>query len=163
VSERRKSQKGFVAVTLITLLAIAAVLIVYAAIIGIRYGGEVTVGGVTGTIRYNTATSGTWSNTLSVTPAGSSWYAVWNTTGGEYVGPVTISWQLWKKGSLSNWSDATTVGPAQPTSIVLTSAPQNIYVTSDGSDYSANFNWGQTGYGNTAASYRVVATISSTG
>jgi hypothetical protein len=163
VSTKQKSQRGFVAVTLITLLAIALVLVVYAAILGTRYGGEVTVGGVTGPVRYNTATSGTWTDTLSVTPAGSSWYAVWNTTGGEYEGPVSISWQLQKKGSQSDWSDATPVGSAQTTSIVLTSASQGIFVTSDGLDYSANFDWGQSGYGNTAASYRVVATISSTG
>ncbi len=160
----KKSQKAFVGVTLTTVVSIALVLVVYAAILGTRYGGEVTVGGVGGTIYYSSAQSGPWSQTtLSVTPAGSQWYTVLTTPGSEYVGPVSISWQLWKKGTASDWSDATTVGAAQTTSIVLTSASQTIYVEPSGVTQNSNFNWGQSGFGDVPASYRVVATISSTG
>jgi xanthosine utilization system XapX-like protein len=165
VSERKKSQTGFVAVTLITLLAIAMVLVVYSAILlGTPTGKEVTVGGVTGTIYYSTTQSGPWTQeTLSVNPAGSAWYAALITPGGQYVGPVSISWQLYKKGTASDWSDENPAGSAQSTSIVLTSGSQTIFVEPYGNDSASNFNWGQSGYGNSPGSYRIVATIQSTG
>jgi len=165
--DKRKSQRAFVGITLTTVLSIAFVLIVYAAIIGTRYGGEVTVtpsGGLGGTIYYSTSQSGPWTQTtLPVSPEGTAWYCVLITPGNQYTGPVSIAWMLQKKGGLSDWSDATQRGTNQTTSIVLTTASQTIYVEPAGTNSALNFNWGGAGYGNITGSYRVVAEISSTG
>jgi len=160
VTEER-SQRAFVAVTLTAVLAIAAAIVVYAAILGSLYGGEVTVGGVTGQIEYSlTNATGTWTSELEVTGLSIPWYARMNTTGGEYVGPANITWQLQKKGSLSDWSDATNEGDPTTTSIVLTSAVQTIYASTDG-DISTNRDWCLDA--TSKASYRVIVTIQSTG
>jgi hypothetical protein len=155
VSERKKSQKGFVAVTLITVLAIALVLVVYAALLGSIPGGEVTVGGVTGNVYYSNG-NGTWADTLKVSGIGVSWYARFNTPGNQYTGPVSISWQLQQKQTNGTY---TNLGDPTATSISLTTASQTIYASSDGSG--PGHDWSQTA--TTPASYRVVVTIQSTG
>jgi len=159
MSERQKSQRGFVAVTLITLLAIALVLIVYASILGTIPGGEVTVGGVGGSISYslNNDTLATWTGSLNVTGTGISWYARLTTTAGGYAGPVTISWQLQKKQANGTY---TNYGSASSTSYTLNATVQTIYASTNGLIVT-NRDWSQTA--NVTASYKVVATISSTG
>jgi len=151
-----KSQRAFVGVTLIAVLAIAAVLIVYAAILGSLQGGEVTVGGVTGNIEYRlTNATGVWSQTLEVSGTGVPWYARMNTTGNEYIGPIKVTWQLQKwSGSWAN-EGATTI-----TNTSLTASPKTIYASSNG-DISTNRDWSITA--NAKASYRVIVTIESTG
>jgi hypothetical protein len=156
VTERKKSQKGFVAVTLITVLAIATVLIVYAALLGTIPGGEVTVGGVGGSIYYSSDNS-TWASALNIS-ASTHWYARLTTTGGHYIGPVTISWQLQHKQANGNY---TNLGSAIPTTYTLDGTAQTIYATGTGVNYN-NFDWSST-TGYTTGSYRVVATVSSTG
>lgn len=153
-----KSQRTFVGVTLATVLAVAVVLIVYAAVLGTLFGGEVTVGGITGNVGYSlTNATGTWTATLSVSGTGIEWYARLNTTGSEYEGPVTISWQLQQKNGGGGWDN---LGSPTTTSITLTTSAQTIYASSDG-DISTNRDWSIDAV--TTASYRVVASISSTG
>jgi hypothetical protein len=157
MGEKQKSQRGFVAVTLITVLAIATVLIVYAAILGTIPGGEVTVGGVGGSISYSSDNS-TWASTLSVSGTSTPWYAKLTTTSGGYIGPVTISWQLTQKQTNGTY---TNLGSTTSTSYTLNGAAQTIYVTSTGINLN-NRDWSQTA-GYTTGSYKVVATVSSTG
>lgn len=157
---RSKSQRAFVGVTLTTVLSIAMVLLVYAATLANIPGGEVTVGGVTGNITYSTDNSAGWGPTLTLPITADDWYAKFDTTGGQYVGPVRITWTLFRKGSLSDWTDAANV-TTTTTNIVLTSASQTIYATSDGSGPLSNHDW--SAEATTTASYRVVVVIQSTG
>jgi len=165
VSERQKSQKGFVAVTLITLLAIAAVLIVYASLLATFQGGEVVVGQVQGQVWYS-PTNGTtenWNLTLKVNQLNNNWYAKVNFTG-AYKGEVQITWQLERKDETLGWKNATagidaTVVKKITTSFTLDGSAQTAYA-SDPSSQITNMNWGGTNMIKTG-SYRVVVYIDS--
>jgi len=164
--DKRKSQRAFVGVTLTTVLSIAIVLIVYAAVLGGPYfGGEVSVGGVTGQITYATtnAEAGPWSNTLEGILTSTTWYAKFVTTGGQYVGPVEITWRLQKMQTQSDWSDAIYVGSSTITNIVLDGSAQPIFATSDGLWALGQTDWHTVDPSYTTTSYRVAVTISSTG
>lgn len=161
MDEKHKSQKGFVAVTVITVLAIALVLMVYATFLGTFTGGEVVYDeGLTAEVLYatnNQTGAGNWSATLNVTSAG-PWYALLNITSTNgYIGEVNVTFQLQRKVG-SNWNDEGT-----PTYAVLNlngTAGERVYVSSDGT-ITTNRNWqGDCASGN---SYRVKATVDSTG
>lgn len=166
MSERRKSQRGFVAVTLITILAIAAVLVVYATLLASFTGGEVTVGGIEASVWYsttNTTTGTAWeANLYNLSISTDDLFSKINITSAGYAGPVTITWKLQNKtgATWANVTGATTV----TTSIDLTgSVGQNIYASSSGGT-SGNQDWMtdiSAGPGNGA--YRVKTWIESTG
>jgi len=141
VSERRKSQRGFVAVTLITLLAIAAVLIVYASLLATIPGGEVVVGGVSGTIYYskNNQTSGPWTTNLTTTGTGESWYALCNFTS-TYAGEVYITWRLQKKGG-TDWGNVTNVNATVTTTANLAGDGNDPIYASPTGALSGNHDW----------------------
>jgi hypothetical protein len=152
VSAKQKSQRGFVAVTLITLLAITLIIVVYAAILGTFTGGNVQVVAVKGTVYYsldNSTNSADWSKTLTDVPINGSWYALFNVTGtGGYSGSVDIRWDL--------RTNSTVIIQTVPTSVYLTGNAQLIYASSYGLQQ-ANYNWGQ----NTlvANTYYIVVTV----
>jgi len=139
VNERRKSQRGFVAVTLITLLAIAAVLIVYASLLATIPGGEVVVGGVSGTIYYskNNQTSGPWTTNLTTSGTGESWYALCNFTHTGYTGEVQITWKLQKKGA-TDWENCTGAGATVTTTVNLDGTGDQPVYASSGGDIGGN-------------------------
>ena len=154
MSERLRSQKGFVAVTLITVLAIALVLVVYATILATFTGGEVTVGAMTGNVGYsetNTAGS-TWKvNLYGVTGA---WYARTNFTS-TYIGTVDITWQLEK--DTGSWGNVST--PVITSSYTLNgNGSQPCYATTNGL-ITGNQDWSAKTSGN--GDYRIVAYIES--
>jgi hypothetical protein len=140
VSARQKSQKGFVAVTLMTLLAIAMVLVVYASILGTFTGGDVGVVSLDGTPKYcktNSTTPSEWKTELTGTdnvPAGDPWYALFNTTSGGYEGNVKITWGLYN--STDSVHNVTT------DSFTLDGTVQTIYASGNGLQ-AENYNWGQ--------------------
>lgn len=152
MSAKQKSQRGFVAVTLITLLAIALVIVAYATLLGIFTGGDVGVVSLNGTLKYNTDNSTTWYSTLSGVANGSSWYVMFNTTSSGYSGAVNITWQL-------QWSNGTDVSGAtvNTNSFSLTgSAGQEIYAATNGLQ-SGNNDWGTDT--TTAGTYRIEMTV----
>jgi hypothetical protein len=152
VSAKQKSQKGFVAVTLITLLAIALVIVVYSAILGTFTGGPVSVVTQGGQITYCQNTTGPWTSTLGNIGTGSSWYALFTTTGTGHKGPVNMTWVL-------QWSDGTNVSPGvnQTTQVALTgNAGQVIYASTDGGT-SGQKDWGAST--TTAGTYQIKVTI----
>jgi len=164
MTERKMSQKGFVAVTLITVLAIALVLVVYATLLATIPGEEVVVGSLTGNVQYSLTDSNLTADfSTTVSPAGPStaWYARLVTTGGEYTGPISVSWQLQKYSG--TWGN---VGAPVSTSFTLTTGPDTIYASANGqwTATGQNQNWGAiiTAQGTGSGSYRVVATISTT-
>jgi len=157
VSSRQKSQRGFVAVTLITLLAIALVLVVYATLLGTFTGGEVVKGSVQGNVWYSETNSAPWNATLN--GVSGSWYAKFNTTGTGYAGNVTAYWQLQKKTD-GSWSDVSNAN-VTTTSFTLTgNAGDTIYATSLGG-ITGNHDWSTEA--TTSASYRIKVTIVSKG
>jgi len=134
MSERQKSQRGFVAVTLITLLAIATVIVVYAALLGTFQGGNVTVVSVNGEVQYSLNNSTGWTTSLSNVPVNGEWYARFNKTASGYTGNVQVTWELW---------NASLVYTVTTTSFSLNgSIVQQIYASSTGSQ-TTNYNWGQ--------------------
>ena len=151
----RKSRKLFFVATAVTILALASVLTVFAAVLlGTFTGGSVTVVGVTsGTITYSldNAEAGAWTATLE--PVG-SWYTKLALTGG-YSGNVTITWQL-QSSATGPWANegSTTV----TTGITLSGSAQDFYATANGG-ITGNRDWSSTATG--GGTYRVIATINS--
>jgi hypothetical protein len=151
VSARQKSQKGFVAVTLMTLLAIAMVLVVYASILGTFTGSDVSVVTMSAEVLYCKNTTGSWTSTLSNIGNGTDWYAIFNTTSTGHAGLVNMTWVLLKSGS--------PVSPSvnQTTQVTLTGdAGQEIYASSNG-DNSNTKNWGLNC--TTAGTYQIKVTV----
>jgi hypothetical protein len=133
----KKSGKLLIVATVLTIVALASVLVVFAAILGTFQGGKVTVGGVTsGTIAYNDDNSTEWNANLQ--PAVSSpWYARIQVEG--YSGPVTITWQLQIETAPSVWSDVG--GATVTTTTILAGSSEYVYASLDGSQTS-NHDWG---------------------
>jgi hypothetical protein len=141
------SQRAFVAVTLITVLAVTTVFVVYAVILSTITGNNVNVIGSGGQMWYdeaNSADPADW--TADLPNRGSNgtycdpWYSKINITSAGYSGSVTITWTLQYDNS-GTWTDVGG-GASQVTSTSLTgSAGQTIYASGDGSQGS-NKNWG---------------------
>ena len=150
----KKSRKLLFVATTLTIIALASVLTVYAVSIGTFSGGEVTVGGASGSVKYSAQTSdetaGLWTSTLTPATESSSWYSRVEIA---YSGTVTISWQLQYKTGPSTWTD---VGSSISTSIALTGGNQNVYATATGV-LSGNHDWSSDV--TVAGTYRVTATV----
>lgn len=155
MNKGKKSRKLLLITTVLTIVALAVVLSVYAVVqLGIINGGTVTVGGVTtGTISYNINNSTSWSTT-DPQPSG-SWYAQLAINSG-YAGPVTITFQLQTDAS-GGWANVNSATVTTNT-IVLTGSGQNVYASTIGTQTS-NQDWST--YATTAGAYRVTATINS--
>jgi len=161
VSERKKSQKGFVAVTLITVLAIALVLLAYATLLSTFTGGEVVVGTVAGDVYYSTSntTTGQWNATLKVANTSVSWYSRINFTS-SYTGKINITWQLEKKGT--DWANVTGANAKVITTIVLNGTMnQAVYASSNGL-ITTNHDWKTAIQTTGNGQYRVKAYIQTT-
>jgi hypothetical protein len=159
MNERLRSQKGFVAITLITVLAIAFVIIAYAALLNTFTGGQVVVGTVAGNVWYSTnnAAAGPWTSTLTVGSNSSSWYSMVNFTSG-YTGQVKITWQLEKMDT--DWANVS--GAKVTTTVTLTgSVGQPVYASGDGS-ITTNRNWSQIPGATVNGEYRIEAYIETT-
>jgi hypothetical protein len=136
VSAKQKSQRGFVAVTLITVLAIALVIVVYATILGTFTGGNVNVVTLRGSLWYNQTDSAPWQASLNDVENGTAWYVMFNTTSSGYAGLVSITWQL-------QFTNGTNVGNSvSTTSFTLTGGSgQEIFASTSGTQ-TGNTNWG---------------------
>ena len=127
-------------VTAITVIAIATVFIVYAAILGTYPGGDVSIQQMTATMYYQGDGSTSWATTLSI-GNGTAWYARLNLTASIPSQTVNVTWTLERDLGGGSWE--TVSGPTPPeTQITLTGTPTAVYVTADGTDTS-NYNWGQ--------------------
>ncbi|HLN88810.1 MAG TPA: hypothetical protein VK253_01980 [Candidatus Binatia bacterium] len=138
-------------------LATALLLVVVSCFSAVVYA-QVTVDSSTplkGTVTYSltNAESETWTTTLAPTGPQASWYSRLEINGGSYIGPVTVTWKLQQKVSLSSWMDVSAIS----TSTELTGNRQILYATHDGAHTQSNYNWGQNII--TSGTYRVVATV----
>jgi hypothetical protein len=134
----QKSQRTFMTVTMITVIAVTTVFIVYAAILGTYPGGNVSIQTMQGEIYYQGEGSTTWATTLSI-GNGSAWYARLNITTNVPSQTVNVTWTL----EWDNSGTWTTVGgtSAPETQIALTGVATAIYATANGGS-SGNYNWG---------------------
>ncbi len=148
----KKSKKLLLISTAITIIALASVLTVYAAVLGTFNGNAFTVNNVTaGTVTYSTDGSTGWTADISAFNVGGSLYARFELTSTSYSGPATITWQLQENNG--GW---TNVGSSQTTTVTLTGSAQTIYASASGLT-TGNHNWGADI--STGGSYRVTATI----
>jgi hypothetical protein len=132
----QKSQRTFMTVTMITVIAVTTVFIVYAAILGTYPGGNVSIQTMQGTMYYWGTGSTTWATTLSV-GNGTAWYARLNVTNVPSQ-TVNVTWTLeWDNSG--TWDPVSTSAPE--TQITLTGASTAIYATAAGTE-SGNYNWG---------------------
>jgi len=148
----QKPQRAFLTVTLLTVLAVATVFMVYAAVLMTLFGTTVTVSETGGSMQYNknNTSNSTWASSLSTINNGTAWYARINITGAAQQA-VTINWVLQK--DISGWTDQSI--PVN-TTITLAVGDNTIYATSTGV-FSSNYNWGQ--LTTSGGSYRVKAVI----
>ena len=154
MNSNKKSQRTFITVTMITVIAVTTVFIVYAAILGTYPGGDVSIQQMTGTIYYQGEGSSTWATTLSV-GNGTAWYGRLNLTGSVPSQTVNVTWTL-EWNNAGTWETVSGPTPAE-TQITLTGVATAIYATADGTA-SGNYNWGQHTT-TTSETYRVKAVV----
>lgn len=134
----RKPQRAFLAVTLMTVLALTAVFMVYAALLATFTGSTVTVTQPGGSIEYNKygTSNATWQSTLDIV-IGTAWYARLNITNSG-AQAVTIKWILLK-------NDVYNANPRNST-ITLATGSNTLYATDNGKcvgNATSNYDWGQ--------------------
>jgi len=132
MNNEKRSRKTLLIATALMVIALAAVVTVYAAaILGTFQGGPVSVGNISsGTVQYCPIndTNGTWTTTLQVSDSTSPWYTRIQLSG--YTGPVTISWQLQEETGPSTWTAVPTA--TLTTTVSLTGSVQYVYASTDG-------------------------------
>jgi hypothetical protein len=148
----KKSQRTFMTVTMITVVALSTVFIVYAALLLTLTGTTVTVNQESGAVQYNLSgtSNATWADSLSAINTGTEWYARINITDAA-AQAVTISWVL--QQNTGTWVDVNT---PVTTTMTLTAGSNTIYATSNGL-FTSNYDWGQ--LTTSAGSFRVEARI----
>lgn len=151
MNARNKSQQVFVAVTMLTILAVTTVFMVYAVLLASYQGGNVTITTIGGSIQYSVTntTGGSWQPTLSQ-GASAEWYArisISNSPSQD----VTVTWTL---HNVTSGLDVTTDCPT--TTMTLTSGTTYIYASSNGL-IDTNQNWGD--HTTSEATYRIDAEI----
>jgi hypothetical protein len=159
MSTSKKSQRTFMSVTMITVIAISTVFIVYAALLATYTGNNVTISSMGGSIEYSlTKDPGSWGTGAISQGEGAEWYARIN-LGTPPSQDVTVTWTL----QMQNGADWTTIPPTDTNEftspqISLTPSTYIVYAFDTGSnDISNNYNWGQD---TTAAGiYRIVVEI----
>ena len=124
----RKSQRSFLAVTCITVVALTTVFLVYAAVLLTLTGTTVTVNEGGGSVQYNLSntSNSTWVGSLSPMVNGTFWYARINITNAA-AQAVTIDWTL--QNNTGTWVDVST---PVTTTITLTTGDNTIYATATG-------------------------------
>jgi len=157
---RKRSQREFVVVTLIALLATASIIVLYGSMLGTFKGGKVTVVTLNGALKYSTTNSTTpsdWNATLSNVQNGTSWYTLFNTSSTGYQGDVNITWTLQQETAPDVWEDVPP-GVNQTTNNypLNGAAGQVIYASSDGNQ-GTNKDWGAST--TSAGTYRIEMTV----
>lgn len=158
-SSTKKPQRAFLAATLITVLAVAAVFMVYAVILSTITGGNVEVTTASCSIWYddlNASSTAAWTSTLSSIGNGSTWYAKLNTTSAGYHGDVNITWTL-QVYDTDHWDDVSPAVTQETNTYHLEGTiGQNVFASSTGNQ-DQNKDWGAST--TTAGTYRVKAVI----
>jgi hypothetical protein len=148
----RKSRKLLLVSTALTVIALASVLTVYAAVLGTFNGNAFTVNNVaSGTVTYSTDGGSNFGASASAFNVGGTLFTRFELSSTSYPGSATVTWQLQKDNS--GWAN---VGSPVTTTVSLTGSVQTIYASTDG-DSAGNTNWGA--LITAGGSYRVIATV----
>ena len=153
-----KPRKAFLAVTILTVLAVTTVFMVYAALLASYTGSDVTIQSMGGSIEYSlTKDPGSWGTGAISQSEGAEWYARVNLASPPSQ-EATVKFILQKQVG----TDWTTTPPTNETNfttntITLTPSTTLVYACSDGFTIANNYNWGQDT--TTFGKYRIVAEI----
>lgn len=145
--------------TLLTVAAVALTVVVAAVTIGSFTGGEVTIGGVgSSEVTYSLDNiNGPYTPTLEPASASTPWFTRLEINGGDYSGPVIITWQLEQKtGPTPDWTAVS--GADTTTTITLSGSAEIVYASSDGTT-TGNYDWDTDV--TESGTYRVVVTVES--
>lgn len=154
----RKPQRTFLAVTVLTVIALTTVFMVYAALLASYTGGDVTISSMGGQVQYSlTKNPGSWAFGPISQAETAEWYARAHLTSPP-TQTATVKWTLQHQES-GSWSNTpTNVTTFTSPSISLTPSTTDIYAfSSGGNTIDNNYNWGQNTA--TAGVYRVIAEI----
>ena len=153
----KKSGKLLIVGTVLTIVALASVLVVFAAVLGTFNGNAVTVNDVaSGTVKYSSDGTTGWGTDMSAFNVTGSWYAKFELSTTSYPGPATVTWHLQK--DTSGWANVGSV----TTTVTLTGSSQTIFASDDGTstgNLTPNHDWGADI--STGGSYRIVVTVAS--
>jgi len=152
MSTSRKSQRTFLTVTCITVVALTTVFLVYAAVLLTLTGSTVTVNQAGGSVEYNLSgtSNSSWAGSLASINSGTEWYARINITNAASQA-VTIVWTL--QQNTGTWVDITS--PVTTTK-TLAAGSNTVYATTSGL-FTGNYNWGQ--LTTSSGDFRVKATV----
>lgn len=150
MSTTQKPQRTFLAVTLLTVVAVTTVFLVYAAVLMTLYGSTVTINETSGSSMQYSLDGSTWSSSLSAINNGTAWYGRVNITNAASQA-VTIQWTL--QQNTGSWVD---VDSPVTTTITLSTGTNIVYATASGAS-SGNYNWGS--LTTSGGSYRVKAVV----
>lgn len=135
MSMSKKPQRPFLAVTLLTVIAVTTVFMVYAALLSTWTGNVVTVTSEGGQVLYSlTESSMAWQSDLASLNTGTAWYAMLKLTGAS-AQSVTVDWYFLTGPSYTRGAKQLT------TTINLVAGTNFINATATGVS-SGNFNWG---------------------
>ena len=154
MSATKKSQRTFLAVTSITVLAVAMVFAVYAVLLKSYTGGVVTIQSIGGSVQYSVtnSTSASWTGTIDQ-GANAEWYARISISNSPAQN-VTVMWTL-EKNVTGSWTLQST--PSAPTTTMrIELTTDYVYASSNGL-IAVNYNWGN--YTQTEGQYRILANI----
>jgi len=157
MSTIQKPQRAFLAVTLLTVIAITTVFMVYAALLATYTGPNVSVQSMSGEVQYSLTNEDTSFSSSPISPGnGSEWYArVYLAT--PPTQNVKVVWTL-ENQTGGTWNNPQNVTAFTSPTIGLTSSTYYIYAFSSGENLRTNnYNWGQ--HTTTAGTYRIVAKI----
>jgi hypothetical protein len=131
----QKPQRTFLAVTLLTVIAVTTVFMVYAALLSTWTGNVVTITSEGGQILYSlTESSMNWQANLASMNTGTAWYAMLKLTGAS-AQSVTVDWYLLTGPIYTRGAKQLT------TTMDLVAGTNFINATLTGIS-SGNFNWG---------------------
>jgi hypothetical protein len=154
----KKSEKLLIVATVLTIVALASVLVVFATVIGTFHGNSVTVTDLAqGTIKYSSTGTSGWGTDMSAFNATvGSWYARFDVISTTYTGSSTVTFQLEKQNTDSSWSAAGS--PVIISGFDLTGT-SNIYASSDGTSSGTMHDFG--GDISASGTYRITVTVAS--
>jgi len=158
MSTIQKPQRAFLAVTLLTVIAITTVFMVYAALLATYTGQDVYIESMGGQVQYSLSnTVGDFSYATLNQSEGAEWYArVYLAT--PPTQDVKVVWTLEKQSTPGSWTSPINASAFTSPTISLTPSDSYIYAFSGGSnDIANNYNWGQVT--TTAGTYRIIAAI----
>ena len=146
--------------TLLTVAAVALTVVVAAVTIGSFTGGEVTIGGVgSSEVTYSLDNiNGPYTATLEPASASTPWFTRLEINGGDYSGPVIITWQLEQKTGPTPADWTAVSGADTTTTITLSGSAEIVYASSDGTT-TGNYDWDTDV--TESGTYRVVVTVES--